>query len=65
MSDLETAEELFKTLSFVRNKQVEAFDRIGVLEERLQDLLSRFRQIEDRIVRLEKVTELRKSAYGR
>jgi len=35
---------------------VEAFDRIGFLEERVQGMLDRFRHFEEAVQKLEKIT---------
>lgn len=63
--NLESLGEVAKNLNLVRNKQVEIFDRIHTLEERVQEMLTRFRPLEDRLVRLEKASELRGPGYGR
>lgn len=61
----ETLGEVARNLNIVRNKQVEIFDRIGALEERIQDLLTRLRPMEERLARLEKASEPRGPSYGR
>lgn len=48
--------ELAEAVKTMRNKQVEAFDRISFLEERVQGLLDRFRHLEEAIQKLEKIT---------
>jgi len=48
--------ELMGTVKAMRNKQVEAFDRIGFLEERVQGMLDRFRHFEEAVQKLEKIT---------
>ena len=63
--NLQLLGELTKNMSTVRNKQVEMFDRIQVLEERVQELLTRYRPLEDRIVRLEKSMPSASTGYGR
>lgn len=48
--------ELMETVKAMRNKQVEAFDRITFLEERVQGLLERMRRYEAAVEKLEKIT---------
>ena len=63
--NLESLGELAKNLNLVRNKQLEIFDRIQALEERVQDLTNRYRPLDDRLVRLEKASSLGGPGYGR
>jgi hypothetical protein len=56
---------LARDLNVVRNKQIEIFDRLQTLEERLQDLLNRFRSLEDRVLRVEKTASSGSPGYGR
>lgn len=63
--NVESLGEVARNLNLVRNKQVELFDRLGVLEERVQELLTRFRPLEDRLVHLEKASVSPPQGYGR
>jgi chromosome segregation ATPase len=63
--NVESLGEVARNLNLLRNKQVELFDRLGTLEERIQDLLNRVRPLEDRLARLEKASESRSPGYGR
>ncbi len=65
MTNPESLEEIAKTLRNVSNRQVECFDRITTLEQRVESVLGRLLKIDDRVARLEKVTELRNSGYAR
>lgn len=49
MTDKSQAEEVARELRTVSNKQVELFDRLRHVEERLDMLLERIKKIEDTI----------------
>jgi hypothetical protein len=65
VSNPESFEDISKSLRNVTNRQVEWLDRIGALEQRLEGALGRLSKIEDRVARLEKVTDLRTPGYAR
>jgi archaellum component FlaC len=65
MEKVESLGEVARNLNIVRNKQIEMFELIQTLEQRVEDLLMRFRPLEDRLVHLEKATSLRAPGYGR
>jgi hypothetical protein len=53
--EADLAGDLVQKLQTVINKQVENFDRVRQVEERLDALLERFRKCEDRTARLETI----------
>lgn len=55
--------KLISNLTSVVNKQIEAFERIERLEERVENLTGRMRQLEDKIARLEKISSGRATGY--
>ncbi len=55
--------KLISNVTSVMNKQVEASERIERLEERVENLTGRLRQIEEKIGRLEKVSSGRPTGY--
>lgn len=65
MTNPESLEEIAKTLRNVSNRQVECFERIATLEQRVDTVLDRLLKLDDRVARLEKVSELRNSGYAR
>ncbi len=65
MTHPESLEEIAKTVRNVSNRQVECFDRIATLEQRVESVLGRLLKIDDRLARLEKITELRNAGYAR
>jgi hypothetical protein len=54
MTTREQLEELIQNLRTVSNKQVELFDRLRHVEERVDAFLERVRKCEDRTLNLEK-----------
>ena len=65
MTHPESLEEIAKTVRNVSNRQVECFDRIATLEQRVESVLGRLLKIDDRLARREKITELRNAGYAR
>ena len=55
--------KLINNVNSVMNKQVEAFERIERLEERVENLTGRLRQLEEKVARLEKISSGRPTGY--
>lgn len=55
--------KLISNVTTVMNRQVEAFERIERMEERVENLTGRLRQLEEKVARLEKISSGRPSGY--
>lgn len=56
-------DELARTVTSLLNRQVEIFDRIQRLEERMEGLAEQYRQLADRVLHLGKSVGGRPASY--